>query len=290
MRLRTEITISKSSLTLDPSLPVACVGSCFADNVAAKMESCGWEAVRPLGVLYNPLSIAGALRLCLVSDTPGQTFEESLFSHEGQVHSWLFDSRCSSALREECLQKFSEKSAAFSGALKRGHTLIVTFGTSYCYFLADMPDYVVANCHKVSDKNFIRRRISVEEITSCWRNLLKELKSRFSNLQVIFTVSPVRHTRDGLHCNNLSKAVLLLAVEELCKAFDFCTYFPAYEMLNDDLRDYRFYADDLVHPSSMAIEYIWQNFRAAYLDPNGIETLRQREKEIRLNNHRPIIK
>lgn len=167
--------------------------------------------------------------------------------------------------------------------------LFVTFGTAWCYFLADNTDYVVANCHKQPSAMFIRRRITVDEIVGAWTALCNDLWKRFPDLRIVFTVSPVRHLKDGFSGNARSKAVLQLAVEEICRINDRCSYFPAYEILNDDLRDYRFYASDLVHPSQEAVEYIWEIFKSTYLDDKGLELLKEGERIQKAWNHRPLV-
>ena len=136
---------------------------------------------------------------------------------------------------------------------------------------------------------FTRRRISVREIVEVWSDLLSELNTRYPNLNIILTVSPVRHLKDGFHENTISKSILLLAIEELCSKFTFCHYFPAYELIMDDLRDYRFYASDLTHPSSDAINYIWEKFQDCYLDPEGVKRIKEGGALHRALAHRSIL-
>lgn len=287
-KFRTEFVSRKSSVTLDPRQPVALVGSCFADNIAAKMRDVLWEGVNPLGALYNPLSISTALRLMLFSLFPERDFEKTLFLHEGKYHSRLFGSGFSAWSAVDCMAAFREKRLALSSTLAKGNVLIVTFGTAYAYFLKDAEVIPVGNCHKCPSSDFTRRRLGIDEIEEDWQSLLNELKKRLPELKVIFTVSPVRHLKDGFSENTRSKAVLQLAVENLCNANDFCTYFPAYEILNDDLRDYRFYASDMVHPSEEAVDYIWDNFLAVFLDDQGKCRIKEGDRLGRALRHRPI--
>lgn len=135
---------------------------------------------------------------------------------------------------------------------------------------------------------FLRKRLSVSRIVETWSALVCDLKEIYPDLRIIFTVSPVRHLKDGFEGNARSKAILLLATEELCHTHDFCSYFPAYEILNDDLRDYRFYASDLVHPSQEAVEYIWEIFKSTYLDKEGLEILKEGERISKGWKHRPL--
>lgn len=286
MRFRTEYKAEKAEFSLTPEIPVMLLGSCFADNIRERMRSCLWNAVNPLGVLYNPLSIEKSIRVCL---TP-ENFDASLFQDSTDTwHTWLFDSKISDKDKTACLDKFHEAAHCFRHKIKEINALFVTFGTSWCYFLADKKDHVVANCHKQPSATFIRRRVACEEIVSTWMKLAKDLKDINPGLRIIFTVSPVRHVKDGLTGNARSKAILLLAVGELCSRLGFCSYFPAYEIVNDDLRDYRFYTSDLVHPNEQAVEYIWEIFRQTYLDPEGEKILREGENIRKAFTHRPLI-
>ncbi|MDE5673845.1 MAG: GSCFA domain-containing protein [Muribaculaceae bacterium] len=288
MKFRTEYIPGRSSLVLSPEMPVVLLGSCFADNMAARMRSCLWNACNLLGTLYNPLSIEKALRALLFSSHPGMEFYESLFQAGGRYHSWLFDSRISAEKRDDCMAAFLERKESLESLLGSAKAMFVTFGTSWCYYLADRKDYVVANCHKQPASLFYRRRVSVEEIVERWVDIAMMLKDRYPHLEIVFTVSPVRHLKDGFSGNSHSKAVLLLATEELCRRLDFCHYFPAYEIVNDDLRDYRFYASDLVHPSEEAVEYIWEIFRSTFVDSAGEMVLKEGEKIFKAWMHRPL--
>ncbi|MBD5279369.1 MAG: GSCFA domain-containing protein [Bacteroides sp.] len=323
MRFRTEYKIEeRKRFVLDPRRPVALLGSCFADNISAKMSSCLWEAENPLGTLYNPLSIAGALEVCLglrsgVSAGGGSgavdgygegrdrgmsarlmSFEESLFESGGMWRSWLFDSKMSAETREDVVYAFGEKCRRLDALLSRAEVLFVTFGTAWCYYIGER---LVANCHKQPAAMFERRRLSVGEIVATWQSIVGRLRECYPRLRVVFTVSPVRHLKDGFEGNARSKAILQLAVEEMCggvssggrggevsQAVDECYYFPAYEIVNDDLRDYRFYASDLVHPSEEAVEYIWEKFKEMYIDDKGLQRLKEGEMICRGLSHRPL--
>lgn len=290
MRFRTEYKAAKADFTLDPGHHVMMLGSCFADNMRQKMRSGLWRAENPLGTLYNPLSIERAIRLCL---NPGDylgNFTPTVFQGADKIyHTWLFDSKISASSKLETKENFDYIAREFRKDISDTQALFVTFGTGWCYFLKDTPDFVVANCHKQPADLFVRRRLTVEEIVDCWERLVKDLIAINPSMRIVFTVSPVRHVNDGLEGNARSKAVLLLAVEELCARLKCCSYFPAYEIVNDDLRDYRFYASDLVHPSDQAVEYIWEIFRATYLDSDGEKLLKEGERIMKACSHRPLI-
>lgn len=291
MKFRTELTPRRSRLTLSPERPAVLVGSCFSDNITARMRRSLWNAANPLGTLYNPLSIERALRVALDLDGDMSAFEESVFTDaSGISHSWLYDSGFSARNnREAVTEEFKCRAQVTDEMLRDAQALFVTFGTSICYFLTSDPGYVVGNCHKQPSTLFQRRRLGIVEIADLWVRLVADLRKRYPELAVVFTVSPVRHLRDGFVENNRSKAVLQLAIEEICRRVETCHYFPAYELLNDDLRDYRFYASDMAHPSEEAVDYVWDFFKRTYLDDDGLETLRQGEALSRAYDHRPNI-
>lgn len=272
-------------MTLDPRRPVVMTGSCFADNISARMRAALWQAENPFGTLYNPLSIARVLRTALLDSEGEERFRRSLFESQGMVRSWLFDSRFAAERSDDCCIAFNRASSRIRELLGRAQAMCVTFGTSWCYFLGDE---VVSNCHKQPAAIFERRRITVGEIVNVWEGLIGDIRKLYPELQFIFTVSPVRHMKDGFAGNSHSKAVLLLAVEELCSRMAGCHYFPAYEIMNDDLRDYRFYASDLVHPSDEGVEYIWEKFRETFLDEAGERRVKEGESIERALGHRPL--
>ena len=289
MKFRTEYKASPSILKLDPTRPIVLVGSCFASNIASKMKECMWDAVNNVGTLYNPMSISKVLELLVFTDDYISELDASLFEANGKIHSWLFDSHFSSGSKERLLQGIQESRIELLSALQQAQALVVTFGTSWCYELADEEAYIVANCHKMPSRMFIRKRMSVEAISTLWQHLCQLLQQEFPELNIIFTVSPVRHLKDGFEGNTLSKATLHLAVENICANLERCHYFPAYELVCDDLRDYRFYASDLVHPSDMAIEYIWEGFCDTFLDDSGKDKIKEGNKKFKALNHRPIM-
>lgn len=288
MKFRTEYTAGKAGFSLSPDYPVVMMGSCFAGNISSRMRDCLWNVVNPGGTLYNPFSIERVIRLLLFSEHADAVFSDSLFQSSGKFHSWLFDSRLSAENVEDCHAEFVERGGLLDSILRKAKAMFVTFGTAWCYFLSDREDYVVANCHKQPSSMFRRRRLTVDEIVETWVRMAEMLKESYPQLEIVFTVSPVRHLKDGFAGNSHSKAILLLATEEICSRLEYCHYFPAYEIVTDDLRDYRFYASDLVHPSEEAVEYIWEKFRETYLDESGEAVLREGEKLLKAWRHRPL--
>lgn len=274
MKFRTEYFPPKSELRLTPQIPVLTVGSCFAENIAVKMRESLWDACNPVGTLFNPLSIAKVVNLALKDKEYDET-DRMTFKSDGVWHSWLFGTKFSALAKENLIQEIDKSLQSFRNSLGNAQALIVTFGTANCYFLPGVEEKVVANCHKMPAATFVRRRMSVCEIVETWIRLCDILHIRYPELKILFSVSPVRHLKDGFIENARSKATLVLAVEEICLKKEYCYYFPAYEVLTDDLRDYRFYASDLVHPSEEGIEYIWEIFKKTYLDEKDIVLLKQ---------------
>lgn len=274
MKWRTEIAIEKSRWQLTPESRVLLVGSCFTDSIGAKMQQYGLNAVcNPTGVLYNPLSIVQSLN--------GDMSVE-IVEHDGLYHSMSHHGSFSGADSEQVLRRCLQSQAELHKALAEADTVFVTFGTAYVYYRNGQ---VVANCHKLPEREFTRERLSVEQIVAAWRPLIRTMPDK----HWVFTVSPIRHQRDGMHQNQLSKAVLLMAIEQLQHELpEQVSYFPAYEIVLDELRDYRFYAEDLVHPSTAAVEYIWERLCETYVTPETMETLRGKYKEWLHTQHRPL--
>ena len=232
----------------------------------------------PFGTLYNPLSIASCLQRA-VDNRPMQADE--LVWHDGLWHSWLHHSRFSHSDREQCLSHCNDAIRQTHDFLERKPLLMVTFGTAWVFYHQGR---VVANCHKLPSQQFERRRLSVREIVEVWQPLSARLAC-----PIIFTVSPIRHLADGAHGNQLSKATLMLAVDSMVNANPQTYYFDSYELLMDELRDYRFYARDMCHPSDMAVDIVWERFQETYMSAGTRDCLRRQEKAYIQSQHRPII-
>jgi hypothetical protein len=232
------------------------LGSCFAENIGSKFIENKFQVdLNPFGVIYNPESIALSIKRLMENNLLDG---KELFSHEGLYHSFSHHSCFSDTSKEACLQKINERIALSAANLKKTNRLFITFGTAYGYRLVETGQ-VVANCHKLPAHLFLRKRLSINQIVERWETLLSDLFKMNKELKLIFSVSPVRYWQDGVHENQLSKSTLLLAIEELRVLFpDGIVYFPAYELMLDELRDYRFYAEDLFHLSDTAIQFIWE--------------------------------
>lgn len=263
------------------------LGSCFTENIGEAMALLGFDVdINPFGILYNPVSISKCLQRLL----DGKLFAISdLVQNNGLWHSYLHHGRFSSENSEEVLNKINTR-IQYSGLyLKNADFLFITPGTAWIYELKTTGE-VVANCHKFPSSEFRRFRITVGEAVDTLRNALESVWSVNPELKIVLTVSPIRHTSDGAVENQLSKATLLLATDALVKGFgaDRCYYFPSYELVMDELRDYRFYADDMVHLSNVAIQYIWKKFEEAAIDTESREISEKAGAINRALEHRPF--
>jgi len=284
MNFRTEIQAEKLLHPIEHKHPLMFIGSCFAQNMGNAFAQAGFKCcVNPYGVVFNPVSVATSLRHIMENKT--YTVDDLVFSNH-QWFSWFHHGSFAHADANELLTMLNMQLEQTTLFLKKANYLVITFGTAWVFQHKNL-ETIVTNCHKVAGSEFVRYKLSVEEIVAEWKALLALLNQFNPNLQVVFTLSPVRHLADGAHGNQLSKASLLLAIDDLC-ATSGCRYFPAYELLLDDLRDYRFYDSDMVHPSSEAIEYIREKLFSAWLSPKtqqlANEVIRLRKAEA----HRPL--
>ena len=262
------------------------MGSCFAAHIGARLQEARFRCdANPYGVLYNPLSISAALREMLA----GKVYAAAdLYPHQGLWHSPMHHGDFSAATPDEALQRINSRLRPASAALPALDFLLLTWGTAWVYE-DRATGHVAGNCHKRPETCFLRRRLAVDEIVEDAASLFDALWQQNASLQVVLTVSPIRHVRDGLHDNQLSKATLLLAADRLCAAFPGRVfYFPAYELLQDELRDYRFYADDLVHPSPLAVRYVWERFAQWCLSPEAVRLMAEVEDIRKALAHRPL--
>lgn len=286
MELYTQVRIPKANFRLTHTEEIILFGSCFVENIGKKLLDSKFKAdINPFGTLYNPASIAEAIRILLREE---RFTTNHLFRHEDVYHSFSHHSRFSSTSETKCLEQINNTLSRSANTIRKAKRMIVTFGTASVYKLKSTGQ-TVSNCHKLPEKLFERRMLTVEEIVTEWKTLLLSLWEQNPKLKVLFTVSPIRHWKDGAHGNQLSKATLLLAIEQLQQAFAEQTcYFPAYEIMMDELRDYRFYADDMLHPSAQAVEYIWQRFAESMLTPETKEILNKWSEIQKALNHKPF--
>lgn len=282
---RTTFQIPSFSVSIDHQDQILSLGSCFAEHMAQRLLDVKFPVVQnPFGILYNPLSIDTALRILLEQQVIS---EDILFNDKGVWHSPFHHSRFSGLDKTAVWNHIKSTLEAAKTHLNTSNRLIITLGTAFVYENIKSQQ-VVANCHKLPAREFRKRRLSVAEIGAVFIPVFKTLIEKNPDLDIILTVSPVRHIRDGVIENQRSKATLLLAVDEICKQIEAVHYFPAYELVLDDLRDYRFFAADMVHPSLVAIDYVWGKFGEAFFQKHTEELIGRIEKITTASQHRPF--
>jgi hypothetical protein len=282
---QTPVEIPRSSVNITFESHVIALGSCFAENMGRKMSEVYFDAdVNPFGVLYNPVSIRNSMELLLQNK---QFTGADIFEYRSLWQSFSHSSLFTDISAEGCLDKINSRMNAAGEFLKKTDVLLITFGTAWI-FEEKKSGRVVSNCHKLPASEFVRRRLTVEEIVNDFSELILKLQILLPNLKLIFSVSPIRHWKDGAHENNISKSTLLLAIETLQKQFEQVHYFPAYEIQLDELRDYRFYASDMQHPSEVAIGYIWSRFSDTYFDETTLKIKKEMEQLAADLSHRPL--
>lgn len=279
MKFRTEIETSPLGVQIGYENRVLTLGSCFAAHIARKLAGAKFRVTaNPSGILFNPLSIAAAIRSYA---SPATVTREEL-GYDGDVwYHFGFHGDFSAPTAEEALGRMNAARQSGAEALRTSDRVLLTFGTAWVY---EHKGEVVANCHRRPAAEFSRRRLSVGEIVGTFAGLIE---GPLAGKQIILTVSPVRHIGDTLAGNAVSKAALRLAAEELKQRYNCVEYFPAYEIVTDDLRDYRFYGDDLVHPAPQAVAYIWEKFTAAALSDRARNLLPEAEAIAAAAAHRP---
>lgn len=279
---KVDIPQAKKPITLDDAIFIT--GSCFAENIGNFLANYKFNTlVNPFGIIYNPLSIANSLNLIL--NNKNFTEEDLLFFNE----KWLslqHHGRFSSSDKNSCLSSINNAILTANKQLQEANYLVITFGSAWVY--EHIEHGLVANCHKIPGKYFTKRLLEVHEIVTTFHSCIKAIREINPAIELVFTVSPVRHTKDGLWENNLSKAVLHLTVKKIIESFERCTYFPAYELVVDELRDYRFFENDMVHPSELAVKYVWQKFSSTYLDDETQNILYKIDKIQQAAAHRPF--
>ncbi len=282
MIFRANIPAPKYPFNINSDDSILLLGSCFSDHIGSYFKRHRFDVCsNPFGVLFNPVSIDRALRMLMepASFDKNRYFYRTSdlwvsFAHHGRFSKENYDDF------EKTIDEQLEQTARF---LERADYLFITFGTAFCYKFIPR-DLIVSNCHKIPNNWFERFRLDVKKIVSQWNDTLAMLKNRYPEMKIIFTVSPVRHAGDNVHENTLSKSTLMLAVDRLVDN-ETTFYFPAYEFLMDDLRDYRFYAKDLSHPNELAVEYIEEKVAESFFTPETREQMRIIEKENRFLNH-----
>ncbi|HEY5510706.1 MAG TPA: GSCFA domain-containing protein [Prolixibacteraceae bacterium] len=286
---RTEVALPKIGNLISYRKNALMIGSCFTENIGRYLQDhCFPVMTNPCGILYNPASMADCLNF-LVSER--QFTAADLFYANGLWNNFYFHSRFSDPEKETALRNMNNSVKLASGQLRSASHLFLTFGTSWIYREKESGQ-VTGNCHKLPASTFIRERLSVEEMSGLWINLIHQLFESHPTLSIVLTVSPIRHFKDGSFENQVSKSGLFLLVEKLISIFgsDKIHYFPSYELVMDELRDYRFYATDMVHLSETAVSFVQEKFNEVFLDSESKEINSKIDKIIKSLSHKPFQK
>jgi|SRR5690554_3926228 hypothetical protein len=283
---RTPVDIPATDISMDHSTGVMLFGSCFSENIGLKLTRFKFQVdVNPFGILYNPISVSRAIRRILSADS----FSESDLLYNNELyHSLMHHGHFSATDKQTCLQNISLRFEKAVASIHQTDIFLITFGSAFVYQFKESGE-IAGNCHKMPADRFNRFRLSVEQIVEEWTEVIYLLTVMNPSTKLLFTVSPVRHWKEGAHENQISKSTLHLAIDALQKQFEqYVGYFPAYEVMMDELRDYRFYDEDMVHPNSLATEYIWDLFSDTYFSEETGMINKEWAPIRRALEHRPL--
>lgn len=292
MRFRTEIALAPCPARLSPQTRVVLAGSCFAEHIGERLSRCfpgSRLCVNPRGTLYNPASIHALVYA--LAHPERENLREGLFeADDGLWHHWDCSTKFTAPTSRELLARLQESHAAAQTVFAQAGFLFITFSTDRVYLLSGgaADGRPVGNCHKQPASCFSEQTLCPEETFRKWDDLLKELHRSRPALHVVFTLSPYRYAKYGMHGNALAKARLLLLIDRLCGANPNAAYFPAYEIVLDELRDYRFYDTDMLHPSAQAVDYVWERFADWCFTPELKAYGAERECIVRAMAHRAL--
>ncbi|WP_418262183.1 GSCFA domain-containing protein [Flavobacterium faecale] len=288
MDFRLQVPISKSKFPIDYDSKILSLGSCFAENMSQKFEFYKFQnTVNPFGIIFNPVSIEKLIQRTVRKD---YFTDNDVFFHNDLWHCFEVHSELSNPDKQQLLDQLNGLLDGFCNQITQATHFVITLGTAWVYRSIES-NAIVANCHKVPQKQFTKKLLSVETIVSSIQRSIDLIQSVNPNCNFIFTVSPVRHIKDGFFENNISKASLLRAIYEIVNTEHFklnTEYFCSYEIMMDELRDYRFYAPDMLHPSQVAIDYIWERFKEATISESSFSLMKEVQQIQTALLHRPI--
>lgn len=284
MNLLTKIPLLKANNQIDYSSRLLLVGSCFSENIGAKLSYYKFRGLQnPFGILFHPLAIEKLIQKAAAQE---KFNERDIFHANEQWHCFDTHSCLSNPSKEKIIDDLNTALDQTGKQLKVARHIIITLGTAWVYRNRDNNE-IVANCHKVPQSNFTKELLSVDEVKESLKRIITSIQSINSSAQFIFTVSPVRHLKDGFVENQLSKSHLIAAVHHMLDK-DRISYFPSYEIMMDELRDYRFYAKDMIHPNEMAIDYIWEKFNDVWINDSIADDMKKVDEVQRGLQHRPF--
>jgi hypothetical protein len=282
---RTEVPVSKSDNAIDFNSKILSLGSCFAENISEKLTFYKFQnAVNPFGIIFNPISIERIVERIVKKEF---FTTQDIFYHNESWHCFEGHSQLNHSNKEAFLRNLNQILESSAQEINELSHCIITFGTSWVYRNLKI-NQIVANCHKIPQNQFVKQILTVEEISKSIENTIRLLQAINKDIKFIFTISPVRHIKDGFVENNVSKSLLITAVYRICEQQTDATYFPSYEIMMDELRDYRFYADDMLHPNRVAVNYIWGKFKDNFINDNLTQYLDEIENIQKSLHHKPF--
>lgn len=282
MKFRTEVLVEPKVDLISYDTSIMSIGSCFAEEIGNKLASLKFKIeVNPFGILFNSVSMCEMISNIFTS----QIETEMMLERDAVFYHYGYHSKLNANSKEELQLKISKLQNQTKIKLSESKIVIITLGTSWVYRHKEL-NRIVANCHKIPQSQFSKELLSVNENYESLQKMVDIIRAINDQAKIIFTVSPVRHIKDGIHENNLSKSTLLLAVDETVRKNKNVIYFPAYELLLDDLRDYRFYKADMIHPTEQAVEFIFEKIKTAYMNETTLQKMIQVEKDLKLTQHK----
>jgi len=282
MQFRTKITIPKSDNPIDYNSKIVSLGSCFAENMAEKLGYFKFQnTCNPFGIIFNPVSIEKIINKAISQEL---FTEEDILFHNERWHSFDVHSDWSNSNKEELIANLNVILKSTHQKISEATHIIITYGTSWVYRNIESK-LIVANCHKVPQKQFSKEILSIETIENSIKNTISLIQKVNPKAKIIFTVSPVRHLKDGFVENQQSKAHLIAAIHQILQS---AAYFPSYEIMMDELRDYRFYAEDMIHPNQVAIDFIWERFLETTISEESHSIIKEVETIQKGLQHRPF--
>ncbi|MCH7400907.1 GSCFA domain-containing protein [Belliella kenyensis] len=285
MQWTTTFDIPEAQAKIDHHAHIYTVGSCFSTMIGEKLADRKFDVVNnPFGTLFNPLSISKVLEDSILEL---EIDEDMILSRDGLYLHYGMHSDVSAYSKDSLKRLIHKKHVQTKNQLENASHLMITFGTAWVYELVEEKQ-LVANCHKQPGHFFKKRLINLEEIHKIYIGLIQLLKECNPHIHVVLTVSPVRHVKDGIISDQLSKSLLRLACHQIADSFDFVHYFPSYEIMMDELRDYRFYKADKIHPSEEAEDYIWHRFKQSWIAPVAYPMMQEIEQIKKELAHRPF--
>jgi hypothetical protein len=285
MQFRTSFNLSSSKSKISYQSRLVAIGSCFSTMIGHRLGERKFKVLNnPFGTIFNPMSLLQLLQASLL-DQPAD--ESLLVEHDQRYYHYHVHSDLCSSQRDRLLAKISEQHLLTQKFLSKASHIFITFGTAFVYEL-EATGQLVANCHKQPQNLFNKRLLSLEEMMTSFREFYTALQAINPSAEIIVTVSPVRHIKDGIPENQLSKSLLRVLCHKMAQECPQVSYFPSYELMMDDLRDYRYYKDDLIHPTAFAENYIWELFKKAYFDYEAVEMIKKIDGILNDLKHKPF--